>query len=91
MNCLIDRGKSDTALAFFQQLKRLGLSANAYTYVILIKAYCRRGNLDEAIKVFEDMEEAGVTPSAFAHTTLIDGLCMHGKTPLGMEESRGPN
>ena len=49
---LIEHGKVDMVVAIYEQLKRLGLSPNDYTYAIMIKALCRKGNLEAAVMCF---------------------------------------
>ncbi|XVE70076.1 hypothetical protein DITRI_Ditri10aG0042800 [Diplodiscus trichospermus] len=76
------------AVAIYQQLKRLGLKPNDYTYGILIKALCKKGSWEEAVDVFREMDEVEVRPNLFAYTTYIEGLCMHGTADLGYEVLR---
>ncbi|CAA7018375.1 unnamed protein product [Microthlaspi erraticum] len=74
MNRLIEFRKNDMVVALFKQLKQLGLSANEYTYTIVIKALCRKGDLEGASKLL------GETSSVFALTTFIEGLCGNQRT-----------
>ncbi|KAF8111135.1 hypothetical protein N665_0076s0131 [Sinapis alba] len=76
MNRLIEFGKTDMVVALFRQLNQLGLSANDYTYAIVVKAFCRKRDLDGAAKLLEE------TSSVFAYTTFIEGLCLNGKTKM---------
>ncbi|KAH0883798.1 hypothetical protein HID58_059894, partial [Brassica napus] len=76
MNRLVEFGRTDMVVALFRQLNQLGLSANDYTYAIVVKALCRKRDLDGAARLL------GETSSVFAYTTFIEGLCLNGKTEM---------
>lgn len=57
MNFLAKGGDLEMVMAVFDQMKRFGMSLDAYIFTILIKAFCRAGQVEEALDVLNEMKE----------------------------------
>lgn len=53
---------------------RFGISLDAYSFNIIIKAFCEMGLCDKACLVMAEMEKLGVNPDVITYTTLISAF-----------------
>ncbi|KAL5079987.1 hypothetical protein RYX36_008408 [Vicia faba] len=78
-NCLLN-GLSkfdyiDECWEVYEEMGRLGLHRNVYTFNIMTHVLCRDGDTDKVNGFLEKMEEEGFEPDLVTYNTLINGYC----------------
>ena len=72
MSALCNAGQSDTALKLFEQMQRVGLKPDKYTYTVLIQACDNENDINELLYA---MTERGIQPDIVTYNTIIKLLC----------------
>ncbi|WOL18853.1 pentatricopeptide repeat-containing protein [Canna indica] len=85
-NCLLHSlGKTgclDRCWNLYDEMRKVGVPPNSYTFNILINALCRGGDGSgdiRAVDFLDEMESEGFDPDVVTYNTLIDGYCRRGK------------
>ncbi|KAK8933747.1 Pentatricopeptide repeat-containing protein [Platanthera zijinensis] len=71
MASLLDLGRVDIALCFYNEMGRSRISPNLYTLNMVMLALCGSGRLEKALDVFGKMESMGFSPTVSSFNTLI--------------------
>lgn len=72
-------GDIKTVQRLFGMVRQGGLEADAYTYIVLIRAYCKCGRASLAMRLFEDMANSNLVPDATTIELLVNSLWKEGK------------
>ena len=72
MSALCNAGQSEKALKMFDQMQRVGLRPDKYTYTILIQACDNENDIRELLYA---MTERGIQPDIVTYNTIIKLLC----------------
>ena len=72
MSAMCNAGQSDDALQLFDQMQRVGLRPDKYTYTILIQACDNENDIRELLYA---MTERGIQPDIVTYNTIIKLLC----------------
>ena len=63
----------------YEEMGRIGVHSNAYTFNILTYVLCRAGDVNKVNEFLEKMEEEGFDPDVVTYNTLIDSYCRRGR------------
>lgn len=72
-------GDIKTVQRLFGMVRQGGLEADAYTYTLVIHAYCKCGRASLAMRLFEDMSNSNLVPDATTKELLVNTLWKEGK------------
>ncbi|KAL5975809.1 hypothetical protein ACLOJK_020137 [Asimina triloba] len=65
----------DLIRSFFVEIPvQYGISADIFSFNLIIKAFCEMGHLDSAYLIMVEMEKLGVKPDVITYTTLISAF-----------------
>ncbi|KAL2927529.1 hypothetical protein RDABS01_019860 [Bienertia sinuspersici] len=67
------------------QMVKLNCKPDAYSYSIMMAAYCEEGDMEKAEFVWEELRVKGLNPDIVCYNTLIDGYCKKGEVEKGEE------
>ncbi|KAK7381420.1 hypothetical protein VNO78_34096 [Psophocarpus tetragonolobus] len=59
----------------YEEMGRLGIHRNAYTFNIMTHVLCKDGDTDKVNGFLEKMEEEGFEPDLVTYTTLVNSYC----------------
>lgn len=63
----------------YEEMGRIGVHSNAYTFNILTYVLCRDGDVNKVNEFLEKMEEEGFDPDIVTYNTLIGSYCRRGR------------
>ncbi|KAG8373958.1 hypothetical protein BUALT_Bualt11G0080200 [Buddleja alternifolia] len=84
IKALLMVGLFDDALAIYDGLPEMKLSANSITYSTLIDGYCKAGRIHEALEIFDDFRQTS-NCSASCYNCIIFGLCRKGMVDMAID------
>ena len=78
-------GMIQNSCKLFDELPKMGLSANSITYCTVIDGYCKVGLIEKALMVFDECRRDSLFASASTHNCIIRGLCRQYMSEIAME------
>ncbi|KAG7596944.1 Tetratricopeptide-like helical domain superfamily [Arabidopsis suecica] len=86
LNFLISRmiasGRSDMVVGFFWEIERLGLDADAHTYVLVVQALWRNDDKEELEKLLSRLLISETRNPCVFYLNFIEGLCLNQMTDI---------
>ena len=61
--------------AVYEEMGRLGIHRNAYTFNIMTHVLCKDGDTDKVTRFLDKMEEEGFEPDLVTYNTLVNSYC----------------
>jgi pentatricopeptide repeat protein len=77
MNRMIASGENNMAVATFMQIERLGLDADANTYVLVVQALCRNEDTKGVEKLLSRLLNSEPRKCSVFYMNFIEGLCLN--------------
>ncbi|GJN02508.1 hypothetical protein PR202_ga19867 [Eleusine coracana subsp. coracana] len=68
---IIKAMKVEKAFLLFQEMKKVGVNPDVYTYTILIDSFCKAGLIEQAQSWFDEMSSVGCSPNVVTYTALL--------------------
>ncbi|KAF7810944.1 pentatricopeptide repeat-containing protein [Senna tora] len=62
----------------WDEMGELNCAPNAYSYTVLMAAFCEEGRLEDAEKLWVEMRNEEMEPDVVSYNTLISGFCKTG-------------
>ncbi|KAI5661729.1 hypothetical protein M9H77_21052 [Catharanthus roseus] len=79
MNHFALEGDIKTVQRLFGMVRQSGLEIDAYTYTVVIRAYCKCERASLALRLFEDMRNSNLVPDSTTKELLVNSLWKEGK------------
>ncbi|KAA8533940.1 hypothetical protein F0562_031457 [Nyssa sinensis] len=90
LSILLKRGRTTMALKLYDEmLTTYGVTADTYTFNILIRGFCMNSMVDEGFRFFKEMSRCKCEPDVITYNTLVDGLCRAGKVKVAHNVMKG--
>ncbi|CAL9214900.1 unnamed protein product [Arabidopsis halleri] len=77
MNRMIASGRTDMVVGVFWEIERLGLYADAHTYVLVVQALCRNDDKEGVDKLLSRLLNSETRNPCVFYLNFIEGLCLN--------------
>ncbi|XP_010458842.1 PREDICTED: putative pentatricopeptide repeat-containing protein At1g13800 isoform X1 [Camelina sativa] len=74
---MIASGRTDLVVGVFWEIERLGLDADAHTYVLVVKALCRNDDTEGVEKLLSRLLNSETRNPCVFYMNFIEGLCLN--------------
>ncbi|KAE9594965.1 hypothetical protein Lal_00041213 [Lupinus albus] len=86
LDILVDENHVKRALAFYKDMRGMGIPPSVVSLNILIKALLKNNEtVETALRIFREMPNRGYEPDSYTYGTLVNGLCRLGKISQAKE------
>ncbi|KAK7246451.1 hypothetical protein RIF29_41319 [Crotalaria pallida] len=86
LDILVEENHVKRALAFYKEMRGMGIPPSVISLNILIKALLKNDEtVDSALRIFREMPNRGCEPDSYTYGTLVNGLCRLGKISQAIE------
>lgn len=86
IDILVEENHVKRAIAFYREMRKMGIPPSVVSLNILIKALCKnKETIDSALQIFHEMPNRGCQPDSYTYGTLINGLCRMGSVSEAKE------
>ncbi|XP_020869150.1 putative pentatricopeptide repeat-containing protein At1g13800 isoform X2 [Arabidopsis lyrata subsp. lyrata] len=77
LNRMIASGRTDMVVGVFWEIERLGLDADAHTYVLVVQALCRNDDKEGVDKLLIRLLNSETRNPCVFYLNFIEGLCLN--------------
>ncbi|XP_078438751.1 pentatricopeptide repeat (PPR) superfamily protein [Wolffia australiana] len=82
-------GMFEDAILLFRRMPEMGLAADSFTFMSVIKGLCKLGMVDEALEILDDCVSRVLEPDMAFLGSVILGLCKAGMVEAAVEAFLG--